>query len=66
MDEQDPNEDLIGFKFQALVKTWTQTKEWTVVGSASWSSNYVEIESEDGDKTVRPAGLVRQAKQRGS
>lgn len=64
---EDPNNDLVGFEFQA------EGVNWRVVGTAGWSEgNYVTIE-EDFSKfsfsplrppkrSARPAGLVRQAK----
>lgn len=72
MDEQDPNADLIGFEFK-IEDGPPEGTLVTVTGSPEWSSNYVTVEAvanegqphEKRYVTVRPAGLVRQAKQRG-
>lgn len=69
---EDPNEDLIGFQFRIEDGPPKGTLV-TVTGSAEWSTNYVYVESvanegqphEKRYVTVRAAGLVRQAKQRG-
>lgn len=65
--DQDPNEDLIGFEFMTEDGGMV-----TVTGSPEWSSNYVTVEAvaNEGQPhekrfiSVRPAGLVRQAKLR--
>lgn len=62
--DADPNEDLIGFRFLIRGEGDLPDYYMTVTGSASWSANYVTVESDDKRiTTVRSSGLVRQRKQ---
>jgi hypothetical protein len=56
----DPNADLSGYVFR--VETSKGVVDGTVIGSASWSSAYVELETEHG-RTVRVAAQVRRRKE---
>lgn len=59
----DPNADLVG---QALRVEMPKAGvvDATILGSASWSSMYVELETEHG-RTVRLASLVRRGRELG-
>lgn len=58
----DPNADLIGFQYVTAEGT-PAAETVTVVGTPTWSEQYVTVRFSTGHETIKPAAIVRRHKE---